>query len=115
MSGTITSRTIPYSEILLKTERKKLKELSILYTNAVLYAHYLQRENNKADRRYYKLLKKYKRLKKELEMCEARWKMVEPPVRLSNAVEDVLKKEWDTPEEDKAWEGLLDSSSEVKE
>ncbi len=105
-------RTIPYSEILLKTERKKLKELSTLYTNAVLYSHNLQRENKKFYRRYYKLLKKYKRLKKELKMCEARWKIVELPVRLSNAVEDVLKKEWDTPEEDKAWECLHDSSSE---
>ena len=59
------TKTIPYSEILLKTERKKLKELSILYTNVVLYSHYLQRENYKADRRYYKLLKKNKALKKE--------------------------------------------------
>lgn len=55
--------TVELNKMMLKTERKKLKELSILYTNAVLYAHYLQRENNKADRRYYKLLKKNKALK----------------------------------------------------
>ena len=59
------NKTIPYSEILLKTERKKFEKLAILYTNVVLYSHYLQRENYKADRRYYKLLKKNKALKKE--------------------------------------------------
>jgi len=59
------NKTIPYSEILLKTERKKFEKLAILYTNVVLYSHYAQRENYKADRRYYKLLKKYKSLKKD--------------------------------------------------
>ena len=108
-------KTTEWDRAKLRVERKRFKMLALLYANKELLNNALLSELHQSDRRYYKLLKKYKRLKKELEMCEARWKMVEPPVRLSNAVEDVLKKEWDTPEEDKAWEGLLDSSSEVKE
>jgi len=34
-------------------------------------------------------------------------------VRFDIASENVLKREWDTPEEDKAWGGLLDESSGV--
>ena len=106
---------INWDKTLYKRAVKDYNKLAVLYADVLLSREAWEKEAYMWMDKYYKLLKRNKKLKKELKMCEARWESVEPPVRLSNAVEDVLKKEWDTPEEDKAWEGLLDSSNEVKE
>ena len=102
---------IELTEWRCKQAEKRFRELAELYAADEIEMFRLVDKNYKADRRYYKLLKKYKSLKKELKAYET--KLTAMSVRFDIASENVLKREWDTPEEDKAWEGLLDESSGV--
>ena len=101
---------IELTEWRCKQAEKRFRELAELYAADEIEMFRLVDKNYKADRRYYKLLKKYKSLKKE---NKALYKEIKYDYSHVGISEGVLKREWDTPEEDKAWEGLLDESSGV--
>ena len=101
--------TVELNKMMLKSECKKFKKLKALYADSQIKLMDEVNENLRTARRYYKLLRKYEKLNEE---NQALYKELKDNCSHVGSPEDVLKKEWDTPEEDKAWEGLLDSSSE---
>ena len=102
-------KTTEWDRARLRVEQKRFKMLALLNANKELLNNALLSELHQSDRRYYKLLKKYKAVKNKLKVYEAELDKVS--VRFDIASEDVLNRKW----EKKAWECLRDSSSEVKE
>ena len=101
---------INWDKVLYKRAMKDYKKLAALYADVLLSRETWEDESDMWMNKYYKLLKKYKSLKKE---NKALYKEIKYDYSHVGISEGVLKREWDTPEEDKAWEGLLDESSGV--